>query len=162
MNLAQQLRDFLESVEQPCTRKVEKAIQTTGCTLERIAPFIKGPGDRLKYGRNVILRSDLFEGLVINLPGGVATPVHDHGESMGCVYVISGAFINRLYMVEENSSKVMPFSESRVDKGESLFIERGVIHSMYNPGKERMISLHVYFPPLSGNRIYPSEVVESF
>lgn len=154
MDLAHQLRCLLESVEQPSIEKMQKAILATGCTLKGVAPYIREPKGQLKYGRNVILRLPKFEGIVINLPAGIATPIHDHGGSIGCVYVVSGAFINRLYRVEKYSAKLS--SHRRVGERESLFIQPKVVHSMYNPGKERMISLHVYSPPLNGSCIYPS------
>jgi cysteine dioxygenase len=117
-------------------------------------PYIKEP-DRFEYGRNVIYRNNELEVIVINIPPYKGTAIHDHGQSIGCAMVLEGQLLNSIYRLRENQSELS--SSYFVHQGEFLFSTQGLIHKMSNPSSERMISLHVYSPPLQDMTVYKEE-----
>ncbi|MFC4077836.1 cysteine dioxygenase [Salinithrix halophila] len=163
MDLVHELKGLLQPITQPTPLEIKQVLKGIGCTHDRIAPYLSEPDPQssLPYGRKVILRTDLFEVIVINIPGKTETPVHDHGHSIGCVYVVFGGFINRLYKVGEHSKEPVLQTETRYGQGECLLIDDGLIHSMGNPVQKNMVSLHVYSPPIHDNKLYSSSTGSS-
>jgi cysteine dioxygenase len=131
---------------------LKQAIEQAECTLERISAHIPAPAPPLHYGRNVIYRSKSVEAIVIHLPGYTETPIHDHGDSICCLYVVSGSVVNRIYATPSDTA---PEREQRKQAGEFLYCDYGQVHSMYNPGPQRLITFHLYTPPLQNATFYP-------
>lgn len=153
MDLVACLRQFLQERKPLEAFSLKQALREAVCTVERVAPYIPIPDPSLGYGRKVIYHSPQYEAVVIHLPENSSTPVHDHGVSVCCAYVVSGTLINRVYAHEK---KLVIKQETMHLPGEFMFSGKGQIHSMHNPGKERLISVHLYTPPIQNNRIYSS------
>ena len=58
-------------------------------TLEEIKEYLIFPED-LPYGRNGVYRSKNFDVVIMNWKPFKSSNIHDHGDSFGCVYSISG------------------------------------------------------------------------
>ena len=138
----------------PSLKELSYSLKQIPNVLESIEPYIKEP-DQFEYGRNVIYRNNELEVIVINIPPHKGTAIHDHGQSIGCAMVLEGQLLNSIYRLHENHSELS--SSYFVHQGECLFSTRGLIHRMSNPSSERMISLHVYSPPLQDMTIYEEE-----
>ncbi|MDM5292767.1 hypothetical protein QUF81_05955 [Peribacillus simplex] len=102
--------DFLESVK--CTfdnlpsydeGNLVQAVQSLNLTFHEVSKYVTEPMD-LEYGRNVIYKSENVEVIVIHLPSMARTLIHDHGLSIGCIFVVAGDFLNVLYKSEEKES----------------------------------------------------------
>ncbi|MFC7441804.1 cysteine dioxygenase [Laceyella putida] len=151
MNIVECLNRFLRDLAKPDFKILKQTIKKTDCTLERLDSYISPPAPPLHYGRNVIFRSDLFEAIVINLPPFTATPIHDHGESVCCVHVVSGSLVNRKYT---NPARPSLTREQWHKTGDFIYCNYGEIHSMYNPCPKPLISFHLYTPPLRETKFY--------
>lgn len=152
MDFLQCVNHVLSKLKQPTHRELKEAISSIGCTSERIRPHITEP-DILPYGRNVIYQSDHIEAIVVHIPGKKQTPVHDHGDSIGCAYVVEGSLVNKLYVLEKEN-KHFCYEQNRCMKGEFFYVTKGQIHNMCNPSEERLITFHVYSPPIKDMKIY--------
>lgn len=117
-------------------------------------PHIEPPG-RYPYGRAVVYADDRFEAIVIHLPPGAATAVHDHGASVGCAIVAEGRLTNVLYRCGDDGRLKRTWAEA-ISPGECMPSPAGVIHRMRNDGETRAVSLHVYAPPLGAMNRYES------
>ncbi|MDN4594332.1 cysteine dioxygenase [Polycladomyces subterraneus] len=148
------LHRSFQNLHRPDVWRLRQVIEQLGCTRERISPLITKPQPPLSYGRNVVFRSDQFEAIVIHLPPGTGTPIHDHGNSIGCVRVVAGTLENRVFTLSPGVSEPVLSSTGCHLPGESVLIGPGLIHSMRNAGKEPMISFHVYTPPLENAKQY--------
>ncbi|SFX21233.1 cysteine dioxygenase [Thermoactinomyces sp. DSM 45891] len=137
-----------------------RLIRASDCTIDRITPYLTAPVAPLEYGRNQIYCSDLFEVIVLHVPSKVETPVHDHGEACCCVHVIKGSVLNRVYRKHANETLEI-LSSKHFTADEFFYSPHGQIHSMYNPTDQPIVTLHVYTPPISGNHIYPNNVLQS-
>ncbi|MNI08553.1 Cysteine dioxygenase [compost metagenome] len=121
--------------------------------MQEIPIYAKEP-ETASYGRNVIFRNDHLEVVVIHLPTNSSTAIHDHGaDSIGCMYVVEGQITNIEYKAD---SEGFPQQNdiSVIYSGECCIFPYGQIHQLTNPHNNRVISLHVYSPPLSSVRTY--------
>lgn len=147
----------LDKLKNPGTEQLKNAILSLNCTPDRIKPFVKAP-ELLPYGRHVLFRNDQLELIVVQVPPGQTTGIHDHGDSIGCTYVVEGRMLNINFTVN-GSGKANYEAEQKVAKGQFLNLGHGAVHSMNNPYSEPLITVHVYSPPLSGVTRYEQEWV---
>ncbi|MBN2910281.1 cysteine dioxygenase family protein [Polycladomyces sp. WAk] len=154
MDFVSCLRSLLQNLHRPDVWRLRQAVERLDCTRERIAPLVTQPRPPLRYGRNVVFRSDRFEAIVIHLPSGTETPIHDHGNSIGCIRVVAGTLENKVFTLSPHHSQPALSSTGRHQAGEYVLIGHGLIHAMRNAGEEPMISFHVYTPPLENTKQY--------
>jgi cysteine dioxygenase len=154
MEFSQCVAKVCRELRQPSIQKMKQALLSIECTPERIAPYITEPG-RLPYGRNVIFRSEDVEAIVIHLPAGAETYIHDHGSSIGCGLVVAGEMINAMYR-PEGYGMASSVKEVLIREGQCFYAPPGQIHQMKNAASDRLVSLHLYAPPLKNARTYRS------
>ncbi|MBM7656246.1 cysteine dioxygenase [Neobacillus cucumis] len=145
MNLLACIHQHLGGLTTPTLNELGDALKRISDASKNIAPYIKEP-NQYPYGRHVIYKNDVLEVIVINLPPDKETAIHDHGESIGCAMVLEGEVLNTIYHLNEH--KIERSSSYLVQHGECFFSKPGLIHKLTNSQSERMISLHVYSPPL--------------
>lgn len=76
---------------------------------------------------------------------GQATPVHDHGDSVGVVRILVGELLETRYGGLELPA---PVAVRAAPAGSVLVEDRGIIHRVRNVGTRAALSLHLYAPPL--------------
>lgn len=156
MDFIQSFRAFLEMETKYNIDNLVNAILDLDCSIERIAHHIPDPEYPLDYGRNVIFRSDLLEAIITNFPRQVETPIHNHGSSVGCVYVVAGTLINKLYTLD--SSKPKLYKVEKLKEKEFIYVTRDQIHSTHNINNENLVTLNVYSPPQNNTKIYEKDI----
>ncbi|MEP9404701.1 cysteine dioxygenase family protein [Peribacillus frigoritolerans] len=154
--------DFLETIKGtfdnlPSYNEVNlvQAIQSLNLTFNEVSKYVTEPKD-LEYGRNVIYRSENVEVIVIHLPSMAKTLIHDHGLSIGCIFVVAGDFLNVLYKLEDKASYPIYDQVEEFSQNEILVVKEDTIHMMYNPTTSPVITFHIYTPPIKGGTTYPS------
>lgn len=141
-------------MNRPDPGRLERALLDAPDAATNVAPHIREP-DQYPYGRNVVFANDRVEAIVVYVPPGVSTPIHDHGESVGCALVVEGTLINTEFVpAAMDRTTVDRAGESRVDAGGVATFPAGTIHRMTNGGPGRLVSLHIYAPPLRDVRRY--------
>lgn len=158
MDLIGCIKETFSGLKKPTYHDLKLAILSLGGCIKEKASFYKTEPQNLSYGRTVLFKTDELEVILINMPPKEQTPLHDHGESIGCVYVAEGELVNLAFALEENERPVF-LSENRVGEGEFLEVTEGLVHILKNPTDQRFISFHVYSPPLTAmkNYEYPFE-----
>ncbi|GIP36963.1 cysteine dioxygenase [Paenibacillus sp. J31TS4] len=148
----QAVEQAFEGMRTPTLYELKNRLASLACTSASIEPYVTEP-EALPYGRNTLYVSDEVEVVVIHLPPGAETPIHDHADSIGCAQVIRGTIANQLYRVGRYG-----FAHERgtVDcpAGEYLFAGKGQVHALANREDTPAVSLHVYSPPLAETRRY--------
>jgi cysteine dioxygenase len=131
-------------------------LQKFDCQLEQLESYIPQSPSKTEYGRKTLYRSKAVELILINFPVGYETPIHDHGESAGCCYVVSGSMINKCYEWIDGHSTVKPqvAKVEHIKEREFLYLPHKQIHSTYNPENKNLITLNAYFPPQENARTY--------
>jgi cysteine dioxygenase len=152
VELLDRLEQTFCTLKKPSMPQLKEAFAALNHWLEQIPAYSTEP-QQLPYGRNLLIKNEEIEVVVIHLPGDKSTPIHDHGHSIGCALVIEGELLDITYTLDDHGYP-LPIKESRAAAGELL--EEGVnqIHRLFNPNEERMISLHAYAPPLQGSNKY--------
>jgi cysteine dioxygenase len=154
MKLLDCIQQQLGELTNPTLKELGDALKRIPTELHLVEPYVKEP-EQFAYGRHVIYKNDCLEVLVINLPPHKETAIHDHGQSIGCAMVLEGKLLNSIYRLDE--SQIKRSSAYMVHQGECLFSTRGLIHKMSNTKNERMVSLHVYCPPLQNMKSFQEQ-----
>lgn len=96
-----------------------------------------------QYTRHLVLKTDNVEIIVVCWLPGQASPVHGHGESDGVMIVLEGelSFTNHYPDGRKISGVAV--------QGDICHTPVGVQHEVSNQGKNELITLHVYAPPLN-------------
>ncbi|OXM87281.1 cysteine dioxygenase [Paenibacillus rigui] len=152
MKLLESIEQAFRNVKQPNPHELRGIIGGLGLTSDLLAPWIEEPG-LLPYGRKVMYQSANVEVIVVHLPQGTETFIHDHGASVGCAFVLEGALTNRIYRLGREG---YAYEEAAhvIEPGKFLYAPRGQIHQMSNAGPGRLVSFHVYAPKLSETKMF--------
>lgn len=153
--------DVLQSLIRDLAREPELDLATLQNLVEsrewqpgRLAGMLESvPMDHLSYRRRVVHADDRCEVVLVHLPPGAETPIHDHDQSIGYVHVVSGMVINRIY--RKSVLGTIELADERfIPKDTGCPMEFGLIHAMQNPSHVDAYSVHVYTPPYGKARFY--------
>jgi cysteine dioxygenase len=103
-----------------------------------------------KYARNLIVRSEYAELLLLCWRHGQRTPIHDHGGSIGVVLVCEGMMTETMFD-RPPEGHVRPHNTYRRGPGAVTGADVPDIHQLLNleqDGRD-LVTLHCYAPPLS-------------
>jgi cysteine dioxygenase len=153
------IKETFSGLKQPAYHELKSAIESLNCSKEKVSFYATKP-EKLSYGRTVLFLTDELEVVLINMPAKEQTLLHDHGESIGCVYVVEGELENLAFALEENERPAF-LSENRVREGEFLEVTEGLIHILRNSSEQRFLSFHVYSPPLTAMKNYEYKIENS-
>jgi cysteine dioxygenase len=78
--------------------------------------------------------------------------IHDHGNSFGCVYSVTGKANNVLY--NENLDQIGCISLVNNTIAE---VPKGIYHVIENKNEDYAVSLHFYAPPMYGMKVIDSQ-----
>jgi cysteine dioxygenase len=158
--LLSQIEQTFCKLAKPDMDQLKSSILSLGPLLDEVRNYKTEP-QHLPYGRNVLLRTDELEVVVIHIPAHQQTAIHDHGESVGCAYVVEGELLNTICSLDKNGFP-QPEVYHPIRTGECFTAPPGQIHELANIRDERMVSFHVYAPPLKEvKRFVPySEVLD--
>lgn len=113
------------------------------------------------YTRNLVLRTEQYELLVLCWDVGQYSPIHNH-QSQNCwMYVVDGILAETMYSVSQASEDRVHLQQLRKTQSEPggfFYIndEMG-LHRVSNGGSVPAISLHLYSFPFDTCNIYSEE-----
>jgi cysteine dioxygenase len=101
------------------------------------------------YMRNRILRTDSYEVLVLCFAAGQRTPIHDHAGSACGVKVLEGTASETIFQRTEDGW-LFPTETRQLLPGGVVGSFDSDTHQLSNlqSGGQRLVTLHVYSPPL--------------
>jgi cysteine dioxygenase len=149
---AQQLLQDIDNPTPEGMRDLLVSLDFDADALEEIA----GPAGLFPYGRKVICSTPEIELLVMNWAPRQECAPHDHGRSFGWIQIVDGTARHRLYTLDQHDVPAL-YLQRTEHAGQLYFAPHGQVHQMGNPGLERLITLHLYAPPISGMHIYDLE-----
>jgi cysteine dioxygenase len=159
MEYLKELQRHFAELSAPTPGQLQQAIQECRFTADFARTFATEP-EGLPYGKNILWTSDTVQAVVIHLPAHSATYIHDHGESVGCAYVLEGTVVNTVYRMNPEGDAI-PVRTEHVANGSFFQADKNQIHRMSNPAGGRAVSFHVYSPPLMGARTYKEAIAAS-
>ncbi len=107
------------------------------------------------YDRKIIYEDDDKQVVLITLPPGAETPIHDHGVSIGVVHILSGEISERQYRPRTCDWSMW----IKCVAGETVRESPGYIHKVKNFGDKSAVMLNIYYPPLHMN-VYAPEIFD--
>jgi len=108
--------------------------------------------DDRPYGRRLIIRTRTIEVLLMGFREGSECPPHDHGGSIGLVYVCVGTAEHSIFQWKNGG---LLRTEQRLSgAGGILDAPADCVHAMRNPGPGALVTLHVYWPPIQKMSIF--------
>ena len=120
-------------------------------TREEMSEHIIYPDD-LPYGRKCAFRSSNFEVVVMNWKPFEQSNIHDHADSFGCVYSVSGSANNVLYNGNLEEIACIPLVNNKIAE-----VPKGIYHAIENNNEDYSVSLHFYAPPMQGMKVIDKE-----
>jgi cysteine dioxygenase len=101
------------------------------------------------YTRRRVFRNELCEALVLCWLPGQRTAIHDHNGSYGAIRICEGEMAEEIFALNE-AGEVVPAETHARAAGEVTGTDVPDIHRIGNAdgGTQRMITIHVYAPPL--------------
>jgi cysteine dioxygenase len=111
---------------------------------------------REAYARNFVCRTPQFELLVLCWEPGHMTTVHDHAGSLNFIRVHRGELTSRLFEKVAGGGLAIA-SEERLATTDHTSVDRPEIHQLANTSRDRLVTVHVYAPPLTQLTVYDVE-----
>lgn len=152
MDIIECISNVFSGLKSPNYKELKEVIQSLHLTTDQLQPYLVEPA-ALGYGRNVLYLNEDVEVVLIHMPGNRQTQLHDHGGSIGCIYVVEGELVNRMFQYNDNDQQVL-VSEDVSIEGDFLKVTEEDIHLLKNPSSQPFISFHVYSPPLKNIKLY--------
>ncbi|MCZ8519239.1 cysteine dioxygenase [Paenibacillus caseinilyticus] len=152
MNWIQQVEKGLSGLSQASPKELRVLMQGLDLSLSRLEPYISEP-HALPYGRTSIVRSEEAEAVLIHLPAGKETFIHDHGDAVGCMFLVQGMLVNRMFRLDSYGYPHQR-GEAAVAEHSFFYAPKNQIHQLVNPGESRALSFHIYTPAPAKARTY--------
>ena len=114
---------------------------------EEMCEHLLYPED-LPYGRKCAFQSPNFEVVVMNWKPNEQSNIHDHANSFGCVYSVSGKANNVLYNGNLGEIACVALVNNTIAE-----VPKGIYHAIENKSDDYAVSLHFYAPPMLGMKV---------
>lgn len=100
------------------------------------------------YARNRVMLNDFLELVVICWLPGQTSAVHDHGKS-NCLYlVLEGEMEEELFELPADGGEPVATAKRTFARSDTTIAAMDDIHRISNPNESKLITLHMYSPPL--------------
>lgn len=123
----------------------------------KLSKYIRFDGE--DYSRNLVIRTDKFEVLVLCWKAGQKSKIHNHADS-NCVFKVVEGDLTDTHFVQKGGQVIctsvneLSYGRSSVLSGEHCY------HKISNNSKVDAISIHLYSPPLEEYQVIDSEFVK--
>lgn len=149
------LKSFINRLEslpdKPSVDALNKCVQETEGRLLPIDKYICFSDTG--YKRNIVHVSGKCEITILCFKEGQATPIHDHGSSIGVTLIRKGIMTEELFDKQQGGI-IMPSFTRGFRAGEMSYVNRTTIHRVSNDKDEGLVAINIYFPPLTLMNIY--------
>ncbi|MFC7371940.1 cysteine dioxygenase [Fictibacillus iocasae] len=144
----------LDTLRNPTRAELLDALMKLNFSVDDVEAALGLAGEK-PYFRKLLYKSEDVEMLVMNW-SDVACAPHDHGDSHGYIHVLEGESVNTVYEVDEGGLPSELFVKVQ-KSGQVLYAPRKGVHKMQAAGGGRLVTLHLYAPPISGMKVYDLE-----
>jgi len=116
--------------------------------------------DEKRYTRNLVLKNDVYEMIVICWNTGQQSPIHDHSGSDCFVAFLQGAAEETYYFIERWKEDPTECPDLRrgdtheFHEGEVSYIADDIALHRLRPVNGRAVSLHIYSPPITSCSVF--------
>ena len=149
------LIDTLEALpEHPSIEGLRHAISKTKALEIPLDEYVRFSDQG--YARHNVYVSHRCEITVLCLKKGQVTPIHDHGGSIGVTVIRSGNMTEELF-TRLSDCMIVPIGIRETPANEITTVDVSAIHRVSNVNREGLVTINIYFPPLTMMNIYNLE-----
>ena len=123
-------------------RQLAASVDIDHCDLSQHCGFKEG-----SYSRNRVHLNEHFELVVICWESGQASSIHDHGRS-NCLYLVLGGEMTEEQFELGPDGMPRATGVSAFKAGEVTLVAGEYVHRINNRTAERLVTMHIYSPPL--------------
>lgn len=151
MYYQKRLEEVLGKVQYPTSEQLKDALLKANVQLNELQPEL-GTSTGKPYYRKLIYHNEHVELLVMNWSELECAP-HDHGHSFGWIQVLDGTAKNTVYEINGDTLPEELFTEFQ-QRGKVFFAPKKGVHKMSVTNSGKLVTLHIYSPPITGMKIY--------
>ncbi|MFD2214541.1 cysteine dioxygenase [Metabacillus endolithicus] len=151
MDYKDRIHEILGNLENTSSDALKLAMEELAIQPEELEPILKTEDDK-PYYRKLLFKNERVELLVMNWSQIECAP-HDHGSSFGWIQVINGTAKNTVYKVDGTKLPIELFTEFQ-ENGKMFFAPEKGVHKMSVLNKSKLVTLHLYSPPITGMKVY--------
>lgn len=154
LDIVERLSASLSTIPRLTPQSIKEAMDGIRPCLSDTVPFLGDPG-LFPYARKLLMKTPQLEVLIMHwLKRGECAP-HDHGQSFGWIYLVSGQASHTVFSRPIDGPPRPPTRRTHT-AGEYIFAPKHVIHQMgdVTPDDEPLVTLHIYAPPIHGMKVY--------
>lgn len=108
------------------------------------------------YARHNVYGSRRCEITVLCLKKGQATPIHDHGGAIGATVIRGGCMTEELFD-RRPDGMIALINTRKASINKITTVDISTIHRVSNVDSEGLVTINIYFPPLTVMNIYNLE-----
>lgn len=155
MNLRARLESLLGDLKQPSASEMKTALISLKIKKEDLAEILPEDNGH-PYTRTILYKNDEIELIAMKWSSEMDCAPHDHGGSAGWIQVAGGSSSHTIYKTGKNG---MPVTHAvKIEpEGRVFYAPKRMIHKMGAAGSKRLITLHLYSPPITGMKVYDLE-----
>lgn len=148
------LSDLLEYLPNATPAEYKSLAQNMELNASDFEKYITWNPNR--YTRNCIVRTDLYELILLCWDKEQETSIHCHGGEECWVYVIEGELVELNYVLDSGMPKEQ--LQEKMSKGEVSYMNDDMgYHKLKNHVKGRSLSLHLYMNPIDTCTMWNAE-----
>ncbi len=127
--------------------ELKELMERTSFDESELEPYLQFSDS--KYQRNLVASGENYEALLLCFEAGQRTPIHDHAGSACGVKVIQGVATETIFESTDNGW-LYPTQSSCLNAGGVVGSADMDVHRLSNlqSDSQRLVTLHVYSPPL--------------
>lgn len=131
----------------PTQNELDALLRRLELEPEELSDYLKFKPNT--YTRHRVFRNELCEMLVLCWLPGQRTAIHDHNGSYGAIRICEGAMEEEIFALNEAGEVEFDTTQARA-AGEVTGTGVPDIHRIGNANRnsERMVTIHIYAPPL--------------
>jgi len=135
---------------------VSKIVSDIEIPFEDIEPYCTWSDER--YTRTQLHKTEVYELVLICCEPGQSSFIHNYDAQEGWAKIVKGELTLEQYYISAINGHIHPVSKEVLQKGATAYQNDYIgFHKMYNSGKERSVSLHVYSGPVEKWHIWDED-----
>jgi cysteine dioxygenase len=148
------MRKAFEKLTLVTKGNVYRKVRQLKLDINQVNSILSDPREK-PYGRKYLFKNDNIEVIAMTWAPHASCLPHDHGESSGWVKVILGEATHKIFSSDPLEGATHEVRNE--NQGDIFYAPSGMLHEMGNASGKRLVTLHFYFPPISGMQVFDQD-----
>jgi cysteine dioxygenase len=130
---------------------VYKRVRQLKLNINQVNSILSDPNGKA-YGRKCLFKNNDIEVIAMTWASNANCLPHDHGISSGWVKVVLGEATHKIFSSDPLEGSIHEVRNE--SQGQIFYAPSGMLHEMGNSSGKPLVTLHFYFPPISGMQVF--------